>query len=1005
MSLTPPPEGILDPQQPWWPADKVGQATWLRLKGKLTGRRVEGISENFSSYVKLGDADADRLIANIKKYGQYPQVSQNDKYGGAYNAEAYQKWLVEEFLEKPFREETDKKIEEAAIKRRANEIKEERNKQVAPPVVVEEQTSPQEEETVEDDAQLAAEVVDESYNDTNEKITDDILDDLPDSVKESLVNLINKRTGSNLTVEKKEKTGSVSNSKILKSLTTHLQKIQGQLSTIDSKLQEQNSLLRGNLYTSLQNISQLEYQDDVLSKKLDALLEAYKKQAQFAEEEADGAEDKLAEARLEQTKDAAFTEGFKDTSGAGGGLLGRLFSKLAKFLGRKLFNKIWKLLPKGLRSRVRLARKLLAPKNIKRALGSKVAKFLGGRLASTATKAGASAAPRAVAKGFEHIALPGVTRNIDDVGKIATSKAGKEALTNMLGPAGKMAISQLAEPKSGFKVAMSAINNAKVRAAIVKRGGQELLQKVLTKAGIKVGGQAIPVVGQALNLGYGLVEGITRTAMGDPKGGLLSLGGAIPLAGAGFSVIDIIRDIDTAAYTKHIEPNLGSIATGDGKPIALFFNEVAGEQLQYEQGGLTQPGDAVLHGTEMILPNGENPYVQLMNPVAGALISASSKFINQAGPAAAMVAPVFKQTANKLSEVFDVPTTLAQTNVGGSYSGLDAPIKSVKKNGEKEKEEKEKDGDEVEMSESEKKIFDEANQKTGGFVDKLRRFFGIRYSGDSDENQTPTGEYSSDDVGEGDGELKFGLTGRTAMSVGGWSHAHFEAQDGSTNTLVKDIVPLVKKMANMGLKPELSDGTPIPKDADNATLDKLIRNGQARHTHSGPKAAVDINMPGFPKVPFKLNDVRNTPKKGEGVNALVPGSGKTALYHLSYKADGYKDGGETPGVPTVAIVGEAGKEIVMKNLVATSPARPLLLALNDSETHKDVIESVREYAPEILMYDTEEQANNNAIIMMSMQQQSDTQMPPMQRSIDPYKLMREQKMPATKTLILQSLYL
>ena len=130
MNIQQPPEGILDPQQPWWPADKVGQATWLRLKGKLTGRRVEGISENFTSYVKLGDADADRLIENIKKYGQYPTVNQNDKYGGAYNNEAYQQWLVEEFLEKPFREETDNKIEEAAIERRLNEIQEERKKKV-----------------------------------------------------------------------------------------------------------------------------------------------------------------------------------------------------------------------------------------------------------------------------------------------------------------------------------------------------------------------------------------------------------------------------------------------------------------------------------------------------------------------------------------------------------------------------------------------------------------------------------------------------------------------------------------------------------------------------------------------------------------------------------------------------------------------------------------------------------------------------------------------------------
>lgn len=122
MNIQQPPEGILDPQQPYWPADRVSEVIWLRLKGKLTGRRVEGLSENFTSYVKLGDADADRLIANIKKWGKYPQVNQNDKYGGAYNNEAYQKWLVEEFLEKPFREQVDQKIEDRQAARRIADV-------------------------------------------------------------------------------------------------------------------------------------------------------------------------------------------------------------------------------------------------------------------------------------------------------------------------------------------------------------------------------------------------------------------------------------------------------------------------------------------------------------------------------------------------------------------------------------------------------------------------------------------------------------------------------------------------------------------------------------------------------------------------------------------------------------------------------------------------------------------------------------------------------------------
>ena len=126
MNVTDAPSGILDPKQPYWPADKVNERTWLRLKGKLTGRSIPGLSENFTSYVKLGDADADKLIANIKKYGQYPQVNQNDKYGGAYNNEEYQKWLVEEFLEKPFQQQTNQKIEDAAIESRLKEIQEEK---------------------------------------------------------------------------------------------------------------------------------------------------------------------------------------------------------------------------------------------------------------------------------------------------------------------------------------------------------------------------------------------------------------------------------------------------------------------------------------------------------------------------------------------------------------------------------------------------------------------------------------------------------------------------------------------------------------------------------------------------------------------------------------------------------------------------------------------------------------------------------------------------------------
>ena len=127
MIVSDPPSEILDPQQPYWPADKVSDRIWLRLKGKLTGRPIAELSgERHTSYVNLSEADADRLIKNIKKYGKYPQVNQNDKYGGAYNNEVYQKWLVEEFLEKPFQQQTNQKIEDTAIESRLKEIQQQR---------------------------------------------------------------------------------------------------------------------------------------------------------------------------------------------------------------------------------------------------------------------------------------------------------------------------------------------------------------------------------------------------------------------------------------------------------------------------------------------------------------------------------------------------------------------------------------------------------------------------------------------------------------------------------------------------------------------------------------------------------------------------------------------------------------------------------------------------------------------------------------------------------------
>ena len=128
MNRTEPPKGTLDSQQPWYKG-KVSDALWSRLKARLTGG-TDSAGIQYSSFVRISSADADRLIANMKKDPRgYPQVDQRGKDGGYSNLQAYQEWLVEEYLEGPFREETNRKIEQAAIESRVREITEQRKAQ------------------------------------------------------------------------------------------------------------------------------------------------------------------------------------------------------------------------------------------------------------------------------------------------------------------------------------------------------------------------------------------------------------------------------------------------------------------------------------------------------------------------------------------------------------------------------------------------------------------------------------------------------------------------------------------------------------------------------------------------------------------------------------------------------------------------------------------------------------------------------------------------------------
>jgi len=718
------PEQFLDPQQPWYKG-KIGDNTWTRLKWKLIGGQSPLDGTTYSSFVRLSEADADTLISNLKKEPRgYPQLNQTGAQAGYENLEAYQKWLVDEYLEKPFREQTNRKIQEAEDEARLRELRDKVLKKKTTPVAVEE-TAPDEKE-VKAQVQAATEVLEDVQQENQKAISADMFDDLPEGVRESLIKTVNRRTDANLPLPEKQKKESFSNKRILTFLNSNVGRIQSQLSTIDKRLQEQNELLRTSLGITMATYQGIANQDEALEAKFDAILAALDAQQQAAKDQLDAMEDEAAKNKLDDRRDGSGTSGFDDLSGGGGGLgipMG-LLRRLGKFLGRRLLRPLLRrLIPRALRAKARFARmagKRLLSRVAPRAIANRAATSIVRRaLPRVAQSAAASAAtnPRAYAAGFEHIALPGVTRaitgNLDDAGNfLIKNPMARSLVTATMGPLAPAVLDHVVKPKSGLKIFQAALTHPRVQKAIITRGGQELLEKVIGKGIVKVGGNAVPSgIGQAVNVGYGLVEGITRAALGDPKGAALSLGGAIPFIGAGFSVIDIFRDIDIDAYTKHIEPNLGAVIQGDGKPMQAFFNEIVGEELQYEYGTRdAAAGKAELHGAEWVGTKKE--YDKMVDSpfsdIGSSLIVSTSSFINGLGPAGSNVSRELRSDLSRLADVFGVSPTMVGTNVGGSFPNVEQKVKSIKD-----------DGSEAGLSSSQKSIL---NSKSN-FGKRLAEFF------------------------------------------------------------------------------------------------------------------------------------------------------------------------------------------------------------------------------------------------------------------------------------------
>ena len=203
---------------------------------------------------------------------------------------------------------------------------------------------------------------------------------------------------------------------------------------------------------------------------------------------------------------------------------------------------------------------------------------LAGTLGSTALTRGVRQVGKKFASGTgSKIAVDRMTSAADK--EVVRKKISKQFVkTGAKQILGKGTAKRMA-PKIGGNLIQRVFSSPVIRNQLLEKLGS----KTVGKISAKIAGKSVPVAQTA----YGVVEGLARFLMGDPKGFALSMGGAIPVAGYGFTVLDIFRDIDRDAYEMHIEPNLP--LPSDRNITDFIQNALGVSPDQYETGTRLQP--------------------------------------------------------------------------------------------------------------------------------------------------------------------------------------------------------------------------------------------------------------------------------------------------------------------------------------------------------------------------------------------------------------------------------
>jgi hypothetical protein len=248
----------------------------------------------------------------------------------------------------------------------------------------------------------------------------------------------------------------------------------------------------------------------------------------------------------------------------------------------------------------------------------------------------------------------------------------------------------------------------------------------------------------------------------------------------------------------------------------------------YETGGLTKPGTAILHGTEAII-NRDAIDMSPLNTLGGIMIASTTEYINSAGAVAAPIAPSLRGVSTQMARQYDVPATLAQTNVGGTLPKIDNELKKVR--------EKRKETPEEELESIEKDLLQTQDEKS--FVDKLLKI--IDPDGKFQEllkkinvRKNDTTDFDLELIG--DGAFDTGLRTGPSGVIGGSADYHQDLSFGpgvSIEDQRKLILQLAVAYDKSGRKMELSNegvgGRVFPINGTKEEQIKWIEDARAAH--------------------------------------------------------------------------------------------------------------------------------------------------------------------------------